>query len=211
MATVKPLVLGDDGATVAQIGAGDTLPENSLPPVPRWVKPPQLNCWLNPTRGPLSVVALTLNAMYLWPVMLPAMTLQSAQLEVTTLGTSGLLRMGFYPNNPEFNQPVLSGLLADLGTQSSATVGAKTYPTTLVWPGGILWLAVVAQTTGCSVRVHTGGSPIPLPLPAGDTPGTNNARLGLIVTGVSGALPTSGVWASNINPEAKLFVRRSAT
>ncbi len=211
MPALKPLVLGPDGATVAQLGVGDTLREDALPPVPNWVKPPGLNCWINPVRGSLAAVALTLNTLYLWPVILPAMTLQSIQLEVTTLGTSGLLRAGFYANDPNFNQPELSGLLADLGTQSSATVGAKTYATSLVWPGGILWYAVVSQTTACSIRVMNSGSAIALPFPVGDTPGTNNARFGLAVTGVTGALPTSGTWTSNSNPDAKLFVRRSAT
>lgn len=184
----------------------------STPATPWIGPPPQLNSWHNPSRGPgTGTFALTLNTLYLWPVTSPGLTLKNVQLEVTTLGASGLLRCGFYEHDYTLFRPVLGSPIADLGTQSSATTGAKTFPSSAVLPYGILWFAVVAQTIGCTVRSSTTGHGFSMNLLPGEAPGNNNSRNNFRVTGVVGALPTAGTLASAGDTDPKVFFQRSAT
>lgn len=179
--------------------------------IDQW-EPPPVNTWWNPMTGSLGTNALTLNTMYVYPVEIPAMILQSVAMEVSTVGTAGaVLRAGFYGRAPN-GLPNLGNLLADIGTQDATTTGSKTWPTTLTWPGGILWYAVCAQGAGCTIRILTNGHNIPIPFATtSETPGANGPRMGFAVTGITGALPTSGTLAVNNNPPPKIFIRRSAT
>lgn len=164
--------------------------ENAMPPVPTglWYHHP----------GQLSTVALTLNVMRLYPVRLVRQQHTNIQLEVTTLGASGLIRIGFYANddNNGLLPDITAGPLLDAGTQSSNTTGAKTWSgLTFTPPQEVVWFAVVAQTIGCTVRGNVATTmyqDLPIILPSGQTPNTNSSRLGLAIASVSGALPSSG-------------------
>jgi hypothetical protein len=177
----------------------------------RWPIPP-LNTWWNPMPGGISAQALVLNTLYVWPVEVPPMTLQSVSMEVTTVGAGSLLRAGFVTVGDVSGSTVITGSLADLGTQDGGVVGAKTWATSLVWPGGILWCAVVAQTAACTVRGLTNSHGVPLPFAtAAETLPTNNAKCSFSLAGVTAGIPASGALASGNVTQPKIFFRRSAT
>lgn len=144
--------------------------------------------------GNLTTQALTLNQMVLYPIRVPKQALQSIALEVTTLGASGLLRVGFYGMTSTGAPDLAGGPLLDAGTQSSATTGVKTW--TISWTPSAeeIYLAVVAQTAGCTVRAVT--TPISwsqlLLLGTGESPTTNANKFAQAVASVTGALPSSG-------------------
>jgi hypothetical protein len=206
MAALKPLVLGPDGATISQLGAADTLTSASMADAP-----PPLNTWWNPMPGAISAQALVLNTLYLFPVRVPAMTLQSLGLEVSTLAAGSVLRAGIVTVGIVGGNIQLTGVLADLGTQDAATVGFKTFSTSLAWGGGDMWVAVAAQGAACTIRGLTNSHGVPMPLATtAETPGTNNARCTLSIAGVTGAIPASGALVSGSVTQPKLWLRRSA-
>lgn len=206
----RPLAL-DGSANISAMPAGDTMPLDTMPLVPRGIVAPPLDTWWNPMISGLGTAALVVNTMYLSPLFLPAMTLQTVQLEVTSATAGALLRLGFYGRGPD-QTPNLGQVLADLGTRDASTVGAKLYPSTLSWAGGIIWAAVVVQGAACTIRSQPEGYGVAIPFAnSTETPGTGSARSCHAVTGVSGALPTTGTTASNATQAPKLFFRRSAT
>lgn len=212
MAERAPLVTSAAG-DLEQLGAGDTIPQTALPPVPAWLTPPPLGTAWNPMPGGVSAQALTLNSMVVWPVLVPVITLQSIALEVSTLGTGSLLRAGFVTLGRVGGDLRITGLLEDLGTVSAATVGSKTFTSTLTHPGGILWCAAVAQTAACTVRGLSAGHGIGLEFPTAATvTPANNACASYTLAGVTGAIPaTSGALTISGTTQPKIFFRRSAT
>jgi hypothetical protein len=183
-------------------------------PAARWPyvsPPPQPDCWHSPQRGASSAPQLLgLNALNLWPVVLPGMALQQVQIEVTAASAAGgLLRAGLYGHDSALFRPNLGGLIQDWGAQASDTVGAKLYATTATIAEGVYWVALVAQVATCSVRATNVGA-FPTNLLPGESPGTVNTRNSFQMTGVSGALPTGGTLATAGLSDPRVFFRRSA-
>ena len=160
-------------------------PVGLWPPIPT-------GCWFNPSPGPLTTQALTLNLLYLWPMYMGACVVEEVQLQVSTLGASGVLRCGVWADLSGF--PDMATKIWDANTTvSSASTGAKSWTgQSITFPGGLVWWGMVAQTAGCTVRSSTYGTLHPLILQPSLTPATNNAYQGLSIASISGALPTSG-------------------
>lgn len=144
--------------------------------------------------GNLTTQALTLSQMVLYPIRLPKQALQSIALEVSTASTSGFLRAGFYGMTSTGDIDLAGGPLLDAGQVSSGTTGVKTWTISWTPPAEEVYLAIVAQTSTCTIRAVT--TPIswthPLLLGTGESPSTNANKFAQAVASVTGALPSSG-------------------
>jgi hypothetical protein len=205
MAAVKPLALAADGATVAQVGAGDTLTQASAHPVPPWMSSPLPDAFMNFTPGPVTTLAFTVGSAYFWPLLLPAMTLQSIQGSVTTLATGGTALLGIYGHSAG-NLPNVGNLVADCGTVSTATTGLKVWNTTATLTGGMYWICFLALVAAPTMRIVSNSTPYPVGFRPGENAPDNANHCARVITGLA-ALPTSGTDVINTNPILRLRFR----
>jgi len=106
-----------------------------------------------------TVVAATV---YAFPFIVPkTITIDTAQINVTTLGAGSTANVGVYMDNGNLYPGTL---LQDFGSQSTATTGIKTFtigvPITLV--PGLYWLAFVCTATAPVVSGWAIGQCLPL-------------------------------------------------
>jgi hypothetical protein len=139
--------------------------------------------------GQISTAVVNANGIYT-PIMLPADTYASLNIEITVLaGVGGVIRGGVY-SPVSATRLVPGNLIADLGTLASdGTIGVKKFPLSLVWRGGPIFALFVSQNVPAphpTVRtVLTPDFSSPLNLNIG---GALNGKF-FVESGILGALP----------------------
>jgi hypothetical protein len=135
--------------------------------------------------APTSTQAAANNTLTAVPVFLPPGWIDRLCCEVTAAGSAGsVVRLGAYKFNPT-GFPV-GALLADGGTVDATTIGAKEVTVSIYHPGGLIFLAGVAQggpTTNPTLRIFS--QPQYVPHGSLTSASTRNCWQG----GASGALP----------------------
>ena len=116
---------------------------------------PVANRWVT-SGGAGTTTALTAGWVQFIPVRCPPCTINTLGVEVTSASTATSLRLGIYSTHPTLVQPYTR--LVDAGLTVDAAVGFKSVAlgTPVSWPGGLMWLAVVANGGGCTLRATTG-------------------------------------------------------
>jgi len=134
--------------------------------------------------GSDAVLALVLNEMRLSPFIVGEnQTFDRIGQEVTTLGSTSVVRLGIYGVTSE-NYP--GALLLDAGTIDAGSTGGKEIVINQALTPGLYYLAAVAQVATCSVRSKNS---VPDLLGAPTLVYTNSTVY--VETGVSGALPAN--------------------
>lgn len=155
----------------------------------------------------------TQNQMYAIPLQIPKdLKISTAAVHVTTAVAATTIRLGIYADG---GSGAPSTLLADFGTVSSATTGAKASAalgSSVQLRSGLVWAVMVLQGgTGVAVRAQKH----PLAIPAGDETVTLSGATTMWVdsTTISGALP--GTFTVPSGPSGAvapaLALRRSTT
>ena len=206
MAARRPLVLASAGH-VEELPDSDTITASAYP----WLVPPPPATWWNANPGSTGTQALEVGDAYVWPVLVPAMTISNIAISVSALGATSLVRAGFVTVGTVGSDTEITGVLDDMGTVSGATVGVKTFTSGLVWPGGVLWCLIVGQTAACTLRASTAGYGVPIPF--GTTAGVPTAgasvHTALVSAGVTGAIPATAALATSSATPPKVFFKRA--
>lgn len=206
MVARRPLVMATAGH-VEELPGSDTIAASAFP----WLVPPPPGTWWNANPGSTGTQALTVGDAYVWPVLVPAMTIDSIAIQVATLGATSLVRAGFVTVGTVGGDTKITGVLDDMGTVSGATVGAGTFTSGLVWPGGVLWCLIVGQTAACTLRSSGAGYGVPVPFgTTAEVPTAGaSAHTALVSVGVTGAIPATAALASSNAAPPKVFFKRA--
>lgn len=118
-----------------------------------------------------------------------AIAIDKLAFETTVVSSAGgVVRLGIYANSKkeDFPDALLwesSTIAVDSGTglKESATLGPK------VFPPGLYWIGLVAQTASPTFRVSNAA--VPIALPTSGAPGTGGTDIAYAKTSTTGALP----------------------
>lgn len=170
------------------------------------------NAWYLPHPGNQSTATPTVDTMSLWQFENPArMKVDQAAVDVAgAAAAGGILRLGIY--GAVGGLPDFTTLLADFGTFDTTGTGIKTATlgAAVTLPRGLLFIATVAQVAAGSMRVVSGWSP-PAMIQSLAAPSAGLAAICYTRTGVSGALPTSGVCTGmTSNLPTRVFLHAAA-
>ena len=187
MGLLSPLLSSEDAGAYDVVAAGE------------YITPPTSTNTSTRSNGTLHMTPLTLAS---------AITIDRIAIEVTGAGTAGsVCRLGLYSDDG--GKP--GALLVDAGTVDTTTTGVKEVTVSQVLSAGRVWLAAVQQgapATLATVRttlssLWIGNSSASNVL---GTPGN-----GLLVTGVTGALPSPFPAGSSLSTQGhRIAVRRQA-
>lgn len=150
-----------------------------------------------PADGPLLAAAVTQSRMHLVPVWLRAGVIDRIGWEIATGVGSAVGRYGIYPDLN--GEPDLTNIIVDSGGTTQDLSGSAGWGTPLTISAtlptsGRYWLAGVSQGAAANVRLTTGQDPLAKVMSRGTSlPASSSTGVtGMHVSGVTGALPTSG-------------------
>lgn len=154
--------------------------------------------------GTVGSAAIVAN-MYLYPVWLPACTLDRLACYLTTAatgGSGGLVRLGLYATS----SGMPDALVVDAGSASTESTGAKEFTISTPVTAGMYWFAAAVQVATATFRTVADYLP---GFGAAAVPSTSVA--GFSKSGVTGALPDPAGSVSTIPTNSpRVYYRRSA-
>ena len=177
---------------------------------------PQVNDWWSQPHGGITTVALSANTMLYEPFWIPEdpTAIDGFAIEVTTLGTSGIVRLGLYLPHSTTRKPNTL-VVADQIDSSSTGVKEVTVASTSVTPNSLVYIGVCAQVAGCTVRKVADGrmlGNLGIASSSSADPFKTAYASGFFQSGVSGSLPSTAtpVASYSLTGQPLVALRRSA-
>jgi len=164
---------------------------------------PAVGDWWSQPHGSITTAALTLNRIYYEPIWIPedVTAVDGIAIEVTTLGTSAVGRLGLYLPDATTRKP--GALIIDAGTIDASSNGVKdlTITSTAVTPNSIIWVAVCPQTAGFTARRASDETLKYMGWPTSTVADAfkSNTAIGFYEGGVTGALPSNATLTESRN------------
>lgn len=176
---------------------------------------PAVGEWWTQPHGAIAVVGLSVGYLLYEPLWIPddPTAIDGIAVEVTTLGTGSLVRLGLYLPDAS-NKP--GAQIVDGGTVSAASTGIKglTVALSAVIPNSLVYVGVVAQVAACSVRRVSTESLWSMGIPSETITDVfrANTTIGYYQPGVTGALPSiaTPVSSPSLNGQPLVGLRRGA-